>query len=251
MVMKRAAIFGLLGICFCCACCAAAHPLDAELEKCKRDGRDIWKTIECVDAVGEKWKEQFQQSYDELMDMLPKDGQLLLRNAQDAWERWVETESKLLSAIHMAIYDNLDGGKVWLVRGAAARMDVVRERALEMAACVDERRGGVALPGGTTVDEPFDDSLLGKRHEMIDKALGAKDRGLSSRDLRLWQKFREGEVAFLAWFRGKTGDPEFLRNARSVKDASRLDVLDGLVKDLQGAFCCPGRKVPSRQRHNQ
>lgn len=33
----------------------------------------------------------------------------LLRNAQDAWEQWAETESKLLFAILMAIYDNLDG----------------------------------------------------------------------------------------------------------------------------------------------
>lgn len=238
--MKRAVILSLLSICFCCARCTMAHPVDTELERCERDGGDIWEIVECVDSVREKWKERLQQSYDELMDMLPKDGQLLLRNALDAWEEWTEAESKLLSAIHMAIYDNLDGGKVWLVRGAAARMNVVRERALEMAAYVDERRGGEALACGTAVAEPFDESLIGKRHDMISSALGAKDRGLSSRDLHLWQKYREEEVAFLAWFRGKTGDPEFFLNARSVKDAARLDALDGLVKDLQGAFLLPG-----------
>ncbi|MDI9388474.1 MAG: hypothetical protein QM441_04495 [Synergistota bacterium] len=83
MVMKRAVILSLLSICFCCARCTMAHPVDTELERCERDGGDIWEIVECVDSVREKWNEQVQQSYDELRDMLPKDGQLPLRNARD------------------------------------------------------------------------------------------------------------------------------------------------------------------------
>lgn len=236
MVVKRAVALGLLSLCFCFACSAATHPLDAELEKCKRDGEDTWKTIECVDAVREKWREELGRSCDELMDMLPKDGQLLLRNGQDAWEQWAEAESKLLSAIHMAIYDNLDGGKVWLVHGATARMDLFRERALEIAAYVDERREGEVLADGIAVDEPLDDLLIGKRHEMIGSALGGRYKSDTARNLRLWEKHREEEVAFIAWFRGKTDDDAFVRRTRFEMDAARLKTLESLVKNLQSAF---------------
>ena len=146
--MKTAALCVLLALCFCGAAWGAAHPLDGEIEKCMNDDPSTQGTIQCANLGKKKWDGELNRAYNELMKLLPKEGQPLLRTAQRAWIPWRESEFKLLGGVYLTIYNNLDGGTMWLVANAIAEMDVVRERALELLAYTDELRGGEpSFPG--------------------------------------------------------------------------------------------------------
>ncbi|MBP6333559.1 MAG: DUF1311 domain-containing protein [Aminivibrio sp.] len=101
--MRLTAAVVLLLLCIGGAAWGAAHPLDGEIEKCMNDDPSTQGTIQCANMGKKKWDGELNRAYNELMKLLPKEGQSLLRTAQRAWIPWRESEYKLLGGVYLTI----------------------------------------------------------------------------------------------------------------------------------------------------
>jgi uncharacterized protein YecT (DUF1311 family) len=247
--MKTAALCVLLALCFCGAASGAPHPLDGEIEKCMNDDPSTQGTIQCANMGKKKWDGELNRAYNELMKLLPKEGQALLRTAQRAWIPWRESEYKLLGGVYLTIYNNLDGGTMWLVANAIAEMDVVRERTLELIAYTEELKAGKpTFPGSYPkgqIEEQLAAAMKVKNdHSRLGRAFGSNGEVIAAEALQSWEDFRNKEAAFMAWFYGKTGDKAFPLHARMLKNTARIKKLEGLYDDLKAG----GLREPRPER---
>ena len=236
--MRLTAAVVLLLLCFGGAAWGAAHPLDGEIEKCMNDDPSTQGTIQCANMGKKKWDGELNRAYNELMKLLPKEGQALLRTAQRAWIPWRDSEYKLLGGVYLTIYNNLDGGTMWLVANAIAEMDVVRERALELITYTEEFRAGKpsfpgSYPKGQTEEQLAAAIKVKNDHKKLGQAFGSNGEVIAAEALQSWEDFRNKEVALMAWFYGKTGDKAFPLHARMLKNTARLKKLEGLYDDLK------------------
>lgn len=212
---------------------AAPHPLDREIKDCIDDAPGTAATIECVNRGREKWRAELDRLDEELTGLLPRKGQRLFRQAQRSWSIWMISEFNLLDAVYYTIYNNLDGGTMWLVINAAADLEVVRGRALEVLGYLEEMKTGDPSPPGRTGEPLVPDGDLKEESLRLGEALGAEKRKASDRALAAWRDFRNKEIAFLAWLYGREGDRNFRRERRMVKNAERIERLRALFADLR------------------
>ena len=236
--MRLTAAVVLLLLCIGGAAWGAAHPLDGEIEKCMNDDPSTQGTIQCANMGKKKWDGELNRAYNELMKLLPKEGQSLLRTAQRAWIPWRESEYKLLGGVYLTIYNNLDGGTMWLVANAIAEMDVVRERALELIAYTEDLKAGKrsfagSYPKGQTEEQLAAAMKVKNDHKKLGRAFGSNGEVIAAEALQSWEDFRNKEAAFMTWFYGKTGDTAFPLHARMLKNTARLKKLEGLYDDLE------------------
>jgi uncharacterized protein YecT (DUF1311 family) len=217
---------------------AAGHPLDAEIEKCMSDDPSTHGTIKCAREGAKKWDAELNRAYRELMGMLPKEGQEALRTAQRAWIPWRDTEFSLLGEVYSTIYNNLDGGTMWLVANAIAEMEVVRTRTIELLRWADTLKTGkpsfpAGYPGKQTDEQLAAAMKVKNETARLGKHIGENGEKIASANLAAWEDFRNKNVLFLAWFYGKKGDRGFPLHGRMLMNTERIKKLEGLYEDLK------------------
>lgn len=218
----------------------APHPLEVAMDKCMEEDPSTHGVSNCASEFKEKWDAELNRAYKEVMGMLPKQGQELLRNAQRAWIPWRDAEFKLLSAVYNAVYEK-GGGSMFVTFHAVANMAVVKNRALELLAYVEEFKAGKPSFNETYPPADADTQLstamnVKNGHKKIGKLLEGDGVKIAESTLKTWEDFRNKETAFMAWFYGKTGDKAFPLHARMEKNLDRNKILEGLYKDLAGDF---------------
>ncbi|MFA5473443.1 MAG: lysozyme inhibitor LprI family protein [Aminobacteriaceae bacterium] len=236
--MRLAAAVALILLLLCGTAWCEVHPIDAEIEECMNKDPSTQGTIQCANMGKKKWDGELNRVYNELMKLLPKEGQGGLRTAQRAWIPWRESEFKLLGAVYLTIYNNLDGGTMWLVANAIAEMEVVRGRTLELLGYISELKKGKPSFNGTypaaQTKEQLDAALKVKsENTRLGKAFGANGEVIAKEALDSWEDFRNREAAFQTVFYGKKGDRGFPLHSRMLMNVERVKKLQGLYEDLR------------------
>ena len=236
--MKFTVASTLLLFLLCGVAQGAEHPLDAEIAQCMNEDPSTHGTMQCAREGAGKWDTELNRVYGDLMGLLSKEGQSALRTAQRAWIPWRDKEFSLMGAIYMTIYNNLDGGTMWLVADSIAEMEVVRERALELLHWVDELKAGKpSFPGKYPNKQPDDQlaAAMKVKNETarLGKHLGENKEKVAAENLAAWEDFRNKNVLFMASLYRKKGDKDFPLHGRMLMNIERAKRLEGLYEDLR------------------
>ena len=105
----------------------ARHPIDKGLEACIDKNGSTAGMVECTDKAYAAWDKELNQNYGELMRSLQPKPKEALRLAQLEWIKYRDLEFKFIDSI----YDTLEG-TMYIPMRVAARMEVIKKRALEL-----------------------------------------------------------------------------------------------------------------------
>jgi uncharacterized protein YecT (DUF1311 family) len=108
------------------------HPIDIETDACMEKDPSTMGMIECSRLAQEKWDAEMNKYYDMLMDKLDESAKASLRDSQRRWLEFRDAEFKAIDDYYSYIYEQAGGGTMYSMMQAGARMQVVRDRALEI-----------------------------------------------------------------------------------------------------------------------
>jgi len=110
----------------------AKHPIDKSLDACLDKDSSTAGMVNCIGEAYAKWDKEMNRLYAELMKRLGADGKAVLKDAQVQWLKFRDAEFKLLSSI----YDKIEG-TMYIPMRADSRMQIVKNRAIELKANLD------------------------------------------------------------------------------------------------------------------
>lgn len=182
----------------------------------------------------DRWKEELLNQYGKLEDLLPKEGKERLRLAQEAWFAWIGEEMNLQNVLYDAIYNNLDGGTMWLVTGAIADMEVVRARALDLSDYRGAMKSGDFFPDfypdvGSNEARLASEAVIGG-YGLFQEVPCLEEKARHA--LEAWFQFREAELDFQAWFYGWRDTGGFRSHCGLLLDGEQARRLETLWRDL-------------------
>ncbi len=126
-------------------CTAAAHgqsdtlTIDRRLQDCL-DSSANHTTIgmsECIQKATVLWDAELNRHYQELLQVLSGDQKKQLRAAQRQWIRYRDQELEFSNNLY---YDM--GGSMWIPVAAERRLQLTKQRALELAGYLENLRMG-------------------------------------------------------------------------------------------------------------
>ena len=105
------------------------HSIDIQREKCLDivENQTTVGMINCEIEAAKLWDKQLNEYYKELLKLLNKEEQELLKESQ---RKWIEYRDKEFS-FSSTLYNNLEG-TMWRIVAAGRRCDIIRDRALEL-----------------------------------------------------------------------------------------------------------------------
>ena len=103
------------------------HPIDKALEACIDKNGSTAGMVQCTDNAYAAWDKELNKNYGDLMRALKPKQKETLRLAQLAWIKYRDLQFNLIDSI----YDTMDG-TMYIPMRVSARMQVVKERALEL-----------------------------------------------------------------------------------------------------------------------
>lgn len=238
--MRYKFLISILMLFLCAAAWGAPHPLEVAMDKCMEEDPSTRGVSNCAADFKEKWDDELNRAYKELMGMMPKEGQDLLRNAQRAWIPWRDNEFKLLKGVYDTIIEN-SGGSMFVTVWAIADMEVVKKRTLELLAYTGEMKEGKPAfkerQPATDSDTQLTEAMKVKNnHKRVGKELSGDGAEIAEATLKTWEDFRNKEVAFMAWFYSKGSDRAFPLHGRMEKNMDRNKALDLLYADLTADY---------------
>lgn len=239
MMCKRMSWIALFALLFCGTAWAAEHPLDTAFERCQQEDQSTAGVVQCSEEFLNKWDQELNRAYKELMRLLPKEGQSALRASQRAWIPWRDSEHELVGAYYETLSEKSGGGTMWSVAHAVSTLEPTRGRALELIAYADELKKGSPRFEGRYPAKQTDGQLaeamrVKNLSTKLGKSLGKDGARVASVNLKAWEAFRNSEAQFLAQFYGKKNDAAFLRHVRMMKNTERNRVLDEMVGEVAG-----------------
>ncbi|MDX1440369.1 MAG: lysozyme inhibitor LprI family protein [Rubricoccaceae bacterium] len=106
------------------------HPIDLRLDECIEEDPSTHGTVACMRTAYDEWDAELNRVYQQLLTELSHDDDATasLRSAQRAWIGFRDAE--LAFSAHL--YGTRDG-TMWQVVAAGARVDIVRQRALDLS----------------------------------------------------------------------------------------------------------------------
>ncbi|HCL79189.1 MAG TPA: hypothetical protein DIC53_04390 [Synergistaceae bacterium] len=228
----------LCALFLCGSAVAAEHPLDEAFERCHSEDPSTAGVVQCAEEFAEKWDQELNRAYKELMGLLPKEGQSALRTAQRAWIPWRDSEHALAGAYYETLSEKSGGGTIWSMSHAVNSLEPTRGRTLELIAYVDElKRGKPRFEGSypaKQTDEQLAEAMKVKNlSSKLGKGLVGDGAKTASVALKAWEEFRNGEAQFLAQLYGKKSDAAFLRHVRMVKNMERSKRFDQMIGELE------------------
>ena len=105
------------------------HPIDLELQNCL-DSSENYTTkgmTDCVVRATEKWDEELNKNYQELLTLLTAEQTDKLKIAQG---KWVEYRNNEIEFSNQLYYD-MQGTK-WIPVAAQTKLDLTRKRTIEL-----------------------------------------------------------------------------------------------------------------------
>jgi uncharacterized protein YecT (DUF1311 family) len=105
------------------------HPLNIKLKTCL-DSEENYTTsgmIGCLSDALEMWESELNIQYNSLLELLSEKQIEMLRTSQKTWIEYRDREIDLINLF----YGDLDGS-MWTIAIAFAKLDLVRQRALEL-----------------------------------------------------------------------------------------------------------------------
>jgi uncharacterized protein YecT (DUF1311 family) len=123
----KAILFFLLNLAF--GQTEKEHPIDLELQNCL-DSSENYTTkgmTDCVVRATEKWDEELNKNYQELLSLLTGEQTDKLKIAQRKWVEYRNNEIEFSNQLH---YDMQ--GTMWIPVAAQTKLDLTRKRAIEL-----------------------------------------------------------------------------------------------------------------------
>ena len=108
------------------------HPIDKALEACIDKNGSTAGMVECTDKAYVAWDKELNKNYTELMRALKPSQKESLRLAQLEWIKYRDLNFKSIDSI----YDTMEG-TMYIPMRIDARMEVVKQRALELKGYLD------------------------------------------------------------------------------------------------------------------
>jgi uncharacterized protein YecT (DUF1311 family) len=106
---------------------SAQHPIDKTFDACIEKNGSTAGMVECTDKAYAAWDKELNQNYVELMRALKPPQKEGLRLAQLEWIKYRDLDFKVIDSV----YDTMQG-TMYIPMRIAARMEVVKKRALEL-----------------------------------------------------------------------------------------------------------------------
>jgi uncharacterized protein YecT (DUF1311 family) len=103
------------------------HPIDKALEACIDTNGSTAGMVQCTNNAYAAWDKELNKNYGDLMRALKPKQKETLRLAQLEWIKYRDLQFNLINSI----YDTMDG-TMYIPMRVSARMQVVKERALEL-----------------------------------------------------------------------------------------------------------------------
>lgn len=104
-----------------------AHAIDKALDACIDKNGSTAGMVECTDKAYVAWDKELNKQYGDLMRTLTPKQKEALRLTELEWIKYRDLEFKFIDSI----YDTLDG-TMYIPMRIAARMEVIKKRALEL-----------------------------------------------------------------------------------------------------------------------
>jgi len=108
------------------------HPIDKALEACLDKDSTTAGMVDCIGKAYDKWDKELNRVYAELMKRLSPDARTKLKEAQVQWLKFRDAEFQMQGGI----YSKLEG-TMYIPMSADSRMQVVKNRALELKSYLD------------------------------------------------------------------------------------------------------------------
>jgi uncharacterized protein YecT (DUF1311 family) len=105
------------------------HPIDIDMQNCL-DSSENYTTkgmTDCVVRATEKWDEELNKNYQELLTLLTAEQTDKLKIAQ---RKWVEYRNKEIEFSNQLYYDMQ--GTMWIPVAAQTKLDLTRKRTIEL-----------------------------------------------------------------------------------------------------------------------
>lgn len=114
---------------------ADVHTIDRDLADCIDRDSSTAGMVDCTNTSYEQWDNELNQQYAALMAVISAGDQQVLREAQRQWLAFRDAEFKAIDAF----YSSKDG-TMYLPMRAGDRLELVKARALKLAAYVSLMR---------------------------------------------------------------------------------------------------------------
>ncbi|HVS82562.1 MAG TPA: lysozyme inhibitor LprI family protein [Pyrinomonadaceae bacterium] len=108
------------------------HPIDKALDACTDKNGSTAGMVQCTDQAYAAWDKELNKNYGLLMQNLKAQQKDALKAAQLEWIKQRDLEFKFIDSV----YDALEG-TMYISMRIAARMEVVKHRALELHEYLD------------------------------------------------------------------------------------------------------------------
>jgi uncharacterized protein YecT (DUF1311 family) len=105
------------------------YPIDIELQNCL-DSSENYTTkgmTDCVVRATEKWDEELNKSYKELLALLTAEQKEKLKIAQHQWIDYRDKEIEFSNQVHTDMQ-----GTMWIPAAAKKKLELTKQRALEI-----------------------------------------------------------------------------------------------------------------------
>ena len=104
------------------------HPIELELQRCTEAAGSVDAAMgDCAGQAMDAWDADMNATYAKLMDALEPEQREALREAQRRWLAFRDAEFEAIGAMHA------NGGTLDSLMARSASMEVVRQRALDLA----------------------------------------------------------------------------------------------------------------------
>lgn len=108
------------------------HPIDKALDACIDKNGSTAGMVECMDKAYAAWDKELNKVYGELMRTLSAKQKEALKLSELEWIKYRDLEFKFIDSI----YDTMEG-TMYIPMRIAARVEVIRKRALELQGRLD------------------------------------------------------------------------------------------------------------------
>jgi uncharacterized protein YecT (DUF1311 family) len=93
--------------------------------------------VDCIGKAYTEWDSELNSVYNELMKQLDTAGKASLKAAQVQWLKFRDSEFKLIDAVYSSLQ-----GTMYIPMHADSRMQIVKNRALELKSYLDILKDG-------------------------------------------------------------------------------------------------------------
>lgn len=101
--------------------------IDSTLDKCKKNAISTIDSQHCYEVAIESWDNILGHEYSLLMKDLPENVRISIRDSQRQWIKYRDSYNKGIEAFYQK-----EEGTIWSLVAAESKMNVIRDKALDL-----------------------------------------------------------------------------------------------------------------------